>query len=775
MDRVVVVAQAATATEARLLSDWVATSYPKKRPVTVVVVPRPRRSDDDLGQALAAFVDVDDDPQLVPIRIAWLPKDRAGDRSARWTDLVLVGDPRRPRRIAQPWLRRWAPDRALVVEAEPARLSVLRDAWLEHDADHTPGGFARFVGRRAALALERAESHLLGPHYKVPRLVREDIVASSRFSAGVERLATDLDRSRADVDAHARACLDEMATGYGTLQIDVNAQLGRFMYRRAYERELDVDHSQVARVRVALRDHAGVVLPTHRSNLDAGVMPAAMRELGLPKTHTLAGINMAFWPLAPIMRRAGVIYIRRETKDDPIYRWVLREYVGYLVEKRFHLEWYIEGGRSRTGKLLPPKLGLLTYVADAYLEGRTDDVVLVPASITYDQLREVEDYAGEARGATKQAETAASFVRYGRSLRGRFGTIYIRFGEPVSLRAALGPPRHPGDDPGDDRRLALTKLGLEVSRRINDVTPITAASLITMALLGAGGRALTSGQLDAALDRYVTFAEDRDFPLTASARGLRRSAVRRSALDGLVRQGVVARADDGREPVFLIGPDQHLAAAFYRNATLHRFLDASIVELSIVAASAVPPAERVARFWDAAFEIRALLTFDFFFLERQPFRQRIDEEVRRRDAQWEQSIVDGDPLDLLRRIEPIVIAHTALRSFVEAYFVVARTIMWVGPDAAADRDALLVSCAGLGHQYLLQQRISSVEAVNRLLFGTGLQLAAHVGALDPTRPDAARDLADRLRQVLRGLDVVERIAHARFQEVVRRRAEVRDA
>ena len=95
---------------------------------------------------------------------------------------------------------------------------------------------------------------------------------------------------------------------------------------------------------------------------------------------------MAFWPYGTIFRRAGRIFIRRDIKNDPVYRWVLREYLGYLVEKRFTLEWYIEGTRSRTGKLAPPKLGLLRYIADACREGRTDDVAMVPVSIVYDQL-----------------------------------------------------------------------------------------------------------------------------------------------------------------------------------------------------------------------------------------------------------------------------------------------------------------------------------------------------------------------------------------------------
>ena len=104
------------------------------------------------------------------------------------------------------------------------------------------------------------------------------------------------------------------------------------------------------------------------------------------------------------MRRSGVIFIRRNIGDDKLYKYVLKQYVGYLVEKRFNLSWSIEGTRSRTGKMLPPKLGLLTYVADACIEGRSDDILLQPVSMSFDQLHETAEYAEYARGADKRPE-----------------------------------------------------------------------------------------------------------------------------------------------------------------------------------------------------------------------------------------------------------------------------------------------------------------------------------------------------------------------------------
>ena len=153
-------------------------------------------------------------------------------------------------------------------------------------------------------------------------------------------------------------------------------------------------------MRRALEEHPAVLLFSHRSYIDGAVVPLAMQENRLPPVHMFGGINLAFPPLGTLMRRSGVIFIRRNI-GDPLYRYVLKEYVGYVVEKRFNLSWSIEGTRSRTGKMLPPKLGLLTFVADAYLDGRSEDILLQPVSISFDQLHEVAEYADYARGGEK--------------------------------------------------------------------------------------------------------------------------------------------------------------------------------------------------------------------------------------------------------------------------------------------------------------------------------------------------------------------------------------
>src|SRR5262249_34900405 len=167
---------------------------------------------------------------------------------------------------------------------------------------------------------------------------------------------------------------------------------------------------------------------------------------------------MNFFPVGPLFRRSGVFFIRRTFKDNPVYKFVLRQYIDYLVEKRFSLEWYIEGGRSRSGKLLPPRLGLLAYVVDAYRRGKAEDVFLVPVSIAYAQIQDVGDYVAEQRGGRKQRESFGWFLKVVRSVQRRFGDIHINFGDPLSLRTTLGPADPAAEPNPDEQSLALQKL-----------------------------------------------------------------------------------------------------------------------------------------------------------------------------------------------------------------------------------------------------------------------------------------------------------------------------
>ncbi|MBM4266385.1 MAG: glycerol-3-phosphate 1-O-acyltransferase [Deltaproteobacteria bacterium] len=770
-EHVVFLLDASSRLEERILRDWIAEHRPSNgssAPVDVLSLPpsrrRPRKPSRDAS--LETLLAGGEDMLLAPLRVAWERGTADGVRENPLKELLTVGDPRDPGRLRQSWILRRHPQRCHVVVAAPARTSELRERWREQGgADFTQtSGLPEFVERQAMLALERAERRLRGQRYKVPKLVREDILARATFRAGVAKLARSLDLPEKSVAERAGRYLREIAATHSPYVIDLSAHLIHLLYTQGYSEALHYDRQRLEEIYGLGQRHPLVFLPSHKSNLDHLVLQYALHENGHPPNHTAGGINMNFFPVGPLVRRSGVFFIRRTFKDNEVYKFVLRQYVDYLIEKRFSLEWYIEGGRSRSGKLLPPRLGLLAYVADAYKRGKAEDVFLIPVSIAYDQIQDVGDYVAEQRGAKKQKESFGWMVHMIRSLRRRYGQIYISFGEPVSLRAALGEHDDASEIDPDEQDLAIQKLAFEVAVRIDRVTPITSTSLVTLALLGVGDRALSLAETRATLDTLLEYVTRRQLPVTdefelGSDEGLQR------ALDALVDSGVLSCFSEGPDCVYRIADEKHLTAAYYRNTIIHFFLAGAIAELALLRAAEPEVGDAAAEFEAEALRLRDLLKFEFFFAEKEAFRDELVADLDVRASGWRDALALGaDEIHgVARRMRPLL-AHRVLRPFLEGYQVVADGLEIAPADKKLDEAAFLSTCTGLGKQYVLQRRIRSPESVSRVVFQTALQLARNRGLVDPGGEDlAARrsTFAEEVQGAVRRIDAIDSIAAGR--------------
>jgi glycerol-3-phosphate O-acyltransferase len=592
--------------------------------------------------------------------------------------------------------------------------------------------------------------------YKLPRDVKAELIGDQRFARGVAQLAHELDRPAADVRAQALGYLEEMATRQSPRVRELWARWARLMYSRAYE--LSHDPAALEHLRELGSQHPLVFLPTHKSNLDGYVLASLLYEQGFPPNHTLGGINMAFWPLGPVGRRVGVIWIRRTIREDPVYRWVLRQYLAYLVGRRFNLEWYIEGGRTRTGKLLPPKMGLLRYLVDAIQEAGIDDVRIVPVSIVYDQLDEVAEMTAESRGEIKHTEGLRWLVGYASRLNRPSGRIQVRFGETLEISSALA-----AHGAAEDPRLALAKLAFDICTRINHATPITRSGMATLALLGLDGRSLTAAEVCGVVAPFQRYAHARRLPGAEETASLATPAGIEPTLSTLVENGVVDCYRGGPEPVYAIGRDNELVAAFYRNGVIHLFVNRAIAELALVrAAEDHSGSDSIDLAWGEAFRVRDVLKFEFFFADQAVFRSEMREELALIDPSWTSG---GDVT--LREVGAALIhsgglvAHRVLRSFLEAYHVVAECLAAAAVGEPVDREVFTKQCLGLGEQMRRRHQIASGEAVSIELFRSALKLADNRGLLDVESADLAvgrlafaaelRDLVRRVR-VLAELD-----------------------
>jgi glycerol-3-phosphate O-acyltransferase len=734
-EALVLLAGPGSAAERALVTRWLRDGH--LRPSAVLPLDGP-----DLARALDQAV-----PETVvtAVRVAWLPRERGGERRVRWADVLSQVNPRRPPALWQNRIMRCEPDRAQMVVAEPATVAALRGRW------GGTGSFAQFVSRQARLALDRSERALLGYRYKVPKEVTEAIADSPEFRADVARLAGRLGLTEQEARRRAEADLDGLVASMSPIAVDLLSSTLRPLH--AYAWDVQADTAGLDWLRALNREHALVFLPSHRSYADPLLLADVLAAHDFPPNHVLGGDNLRLWPIAPLARRAGVVFIRRSFGDDEVYKLSLREYLGFLLAKRFNLEWYMEGSRSRTGKLRPPRYGLLAYVAEAIARGRAEDAWIVPVAITYDQLREVSAMAAEQAGAAKKAEGLGWLAAYARGQLARIGTVYVRFAEPLSLRAAL-PPGDPDGDK-DAWRLALQKVAFEVAVRINRVTPATATALVTLALLGVRDRALTLGQVRGVLEPLRGYLRGRGLPYSRGI--LDTDAGVQRVLGALSQQNVVTVYAGGEEPVYAIERGQHLVAAFYRNSAIHHFVDRAVAELVLLSA----PADR----WDEAMRLRDQLKFEFFFPDKTAYRAVLQAELDRLDPAWE-TVADGRAV--LKRSD-LLVANRVLRSFLDAQLVVAERLAARPPHQPVAEKEFLGECRGVGQQMLLQGRLHGPESLSRELFASALKLAANLDLISPRGDDLAQRrlvFAERLRHDVARLIVIDEIDAAGRREAI---------
>ncbi len=702
---------------------------------------------------------------VVPLGVLWRPSEEDGHRRARLKDLARGINPYRPSTLQQRVLITTSPDRATVVEGKSKMVEQLRRSWAEIGHDEGGDEFARYLVRRARLAVERTESSILGPTYRTPRLVKDEVLASSRFREGLTKLAETLGPERASLD-EAEKMLSELAAGWSRLISDLLPNLGRQTFERGFDPTIDLVHSEIERLRTTLNRLPVIFLWSHRSNMDNPVFTLSLFDENLPLPHTFAGINMAFGPIGFVHRRAGSIFIRRGVGDDPLYKFVLKEYVGYLMERKFNLSWAIEGTRSRTGKMLPPKFGLLRYAVQAYLEGRTEDIALQPVSITFDQLHEIEEYAKYASGETKKKENIRWVISYIRDQGARyFGKAYVRYPEPVSMRAFMGPPDGEIAQDPEKRQMALQKMAFEVAWRINQAMPVTPTALVTSILLGSRGLGLTVRQAHWALQGALDHLDKVGVPLASSVAGLRTTDGVREALDALASGGPVTAVREGRETVWLIAPEDQLAATFYRNSIIHVFLNAAICEISSLAAAHAGTAgdDPVQAFWRMAYRLRDLLKFEFYFSDKEEYRRSIEVEMLRLGKEWESLLGQGVEAvgeHLMGRL-PLTSTFT-VQPFLEAYALVYDVLE--RQEVLPERKQLVRQALGLGEQYVAQRRVSSREPVSALIFDTALQLADSHGLLTESedRVERTRKGHQELRGILDLIDEIDRLGEQTF-------------
>jgi 1-acyl-sn-glycerol-3-phosphate acyltransferase len=280
---------------------------------------------------------------------------------------------------------------------------------------------------------------------------------------------------------------------------------------RAYHQGVHVSSEEIMRLRAvaekaAPRKQSIIFLPSHRSHVDYVSMQIICFRLGLALPTVVAGDNLNFPLVGPFLQSAGAMWIRRSFGNDQLYSTLVQAYVDTLLQNGYNFECFIEGGRSRTGKLLTPKFGILRFLLDSLLSGRVEDAIVCPVSCQYDKVIEVDSYISELLGQPKQKENLAGFLSATSILSLKLGRVDVRFHEPWSLREFINdqferytgvPPQPSNTDEwtGEHKLRLLRTLGYRVLSDINEVSVVMPTALIGTVLLTLRGRGVGKSEL----------------------------------------------------------------------------------------------------------------------------------------------------------------------------------------------------------------------------------------------------------------------------------------
>ncbi|MGO2367879.1 MAG: glycerol-3-phosphate 1-O-acyltransferase PlsB, partial [Serratia sp. (in: enterobacteria)] len=512
---------------------------------------------------------------------------------------------------------------------------------------------------------------------------------------------------------NAIALMEEIAADFSYETVRLSDRVLSWTWNRLYQ---GINVTNAERVRQLAQDgHEIVYVPCHRSHMDYLLLSYVLYHQGLVPPHIAAGINLNFWPAGPIFRRLGAFFIRRTFKGNKLYSTVFREYLGELFSRGYSVEYFVEGGRSRTGRLLEPKTGTLSMTIQAMLRGGSRPITLVPIYIGYEHVMEVGTYAKELRGATKEKESLLQMLRGLRKLR-NLGQGYVNFGDPLPLTTYLNqnvPQWRDAIDPIESQRPSwltptVNDLAAKIMVRINNAAAANAMNLCSTALLASRQRSLTREQLLEQLECYlqlmrnVPYASDVTVPTQTPD----------ELLDHALNMNKFEVEKDNIGDIIILPREQAVLMTYYRNNIHHLLVLPSLIATIVMHHRRVSRTELLRQIG----LIYPMLKAELFLHNdkeqlAEVLRPLIDEMIR------QQLICDkGDALVLNpARIRPLQLLAAGIRETLQRYAI---TMSILSANPSINRGALEKESRIMAQRLSVLHGINAPEFFDKAVFST---------------------------------------------------------
>ncbi|MBS1982917.1 MAG: 1-acyl-sn-glycerol-3-phosphate acyltransferase [Bdellovibrionales bacterium] len=581
-------------------------------------------------------------------------------------------------------------------------------------------GTVKAIRRRIITQIQQEKKVILGPTLTPPKFIGESILRHASFRRTIHTLAAEQEVSEVSLLKKAEKYFKEISADFSYFTIEAFAWILSLVFSRIFT-GLNLDEEELEKLRLTAKEGPLLFIPCHKSYFDFMLLSYVLFRKEIAPPHIAAGINLNFWPFGHFAKGAGAFFIRRSFRGNVIYSEVLRRYIAALLQGRNNVEFFIEGARSRNGKLAPPKYGILKMIVDSHYDGLIQEKVrIVPVSINYERVTEARAHKRELEGGEKVQESFVNLFKSSKVLLRKFGEVYIRFADPLPMEEWLHEYVGDADSSQEARKLGVQKLAFEVCHRINRASPISSAGIVCAILLAKPGAAMTRAEFDTWLAKIqddllrmrvlMKPSLEKDF-----IRGCRR------ALAGLIEDKIVEKYQSPSGKMGLRVPEkQRIAALYYKNSCIHALLNPAVAGLA-------------GGETEDLLELRSLLQWEFFFSEKELFLQAI-----------------------------LHVPPTAMTRLYALFLADVLENIHIGLTALADMQNLSTEerdwksrLMKFGKAAILEASVTRLEAVNTQSFGAFVDMAKNKKWLLPAAKDGQWKAAPRA-ELAKALDKVRR-------------------
>lgn len=443
-----------------------------------------------------------------------------------------------------------------------------------------------FLRRNLLRQINRHRQTITGPVLKSLEELKESILTNDRFQKFMEKHAKTRQIPIREVRKKADAYLEEIAAKYSTGLIKFGSVSVGYIIDTMFD-GVSIDFDGLKYVKKASQKGPLILIPCHKSHIDYLILSYVLYNNNMPCPHIAAGKNLAFWPMGPIFRRGGAFFIRRTFRGAVLYSKVFTEYVYKLLEDGFNIEFFIEGTRSRTGKLILPKLGFLSMLLDAFKNGACEDMIFAPIYIGYDRVLEESAYIQELEGGQKEPESLLQVLKARKFLKKRYGKIYIQFHEPLSLNQLLANENTTIQEMTSKEKNAFCRnLGFRVISSINKAAVVTAHGLCASAILNTTKSRFTLSDIKSIVETYLKYLNTQDAKLADTLLIDQDYAIEHALESYIQRKFIEAPPKDkdesGSESVYIVNMNQRTSLEYYKNNCISFFLPAAFTAMEIL-------------------------------------------------------------------------------------------------------------------------------------------------------------------------------------------------